>query len=66
LRAHLDLRASRERRLPEGVAGAEDVVRIRVERGHQRELTTVFRTVTVTRITYRAPGAVNLYPADAG
>ena len=62
---HLDLRAAREQRLPEGVAGADGVVRVRAERGHQRELATVFGMVTVTRIAYRAPGVANLYPADA-
>jgi hypothetical protein len=62
---HLDLRAGREQRRPEGAPGADGVVRARAERGHQRELTTVFGTVTVTRIGYRAPGAANLYPADA-
>ncbi len=62
---HLDLRASREQRLPDGAAGADGVVRARAERGHQRELATVFGTVTVTRIAYRAPGVANLYPADA-
>ncbi|MGH8572208.1 MAG: ISKra4 family transposase, partial [Gammaproteobacteria bacterium] len=62
---HLDLRASREQRRPEGVAGADGVTRARAEKGHQRDLATVFGTVTVTRIAYRAPGAANLYPADA-
>ncbi len=62
---HWDLRASREQRRSEGVPGAEGVVRARAERGHQRELTTVFGTVRVTRIAYRAPNVANLYPADA-
>jgi hypothetical protein len=62
---HLDLRAVRERRLPGGAAGADGVVRTRAEPGHQRELATVFGTVTVTRIAYRAPGVPNLHPADA-
>ncbi|MGH3903936.1 MAG: ISKra4 family transposase [Pseudonocardiaceae bacterium] len=62
---HLDLRASREARRPEGVTGADGVGRARAEKGHQRDLATVFGTVTVTRIAYRAPGAANLYPADA-
>lgn len=62
---HLDLRASREQRIPEGALGADGVVRARAERGHQRELATVFGTVTVTRIAYRAPDVANLYPADA-
>jgi hypothetical protein len=62
---HLDLRASREQRLLGGVPGADGVVRARVERGHQRDVATVFGTVTVTRIAYRASGVANLYPADA-
>jgi hypothetical protein len=41
------------------------VVRARAEPGHQRELATVFGTVTVTRIACRAPGAPDLHPADA-
>lgn len=65
LQDHLDLRACREQRLPEGALGADGVARARTESGHQRELATVFRTVTVTRIAYRAPGVANLYPADA-
>jgi hypothetical protein len=62
---HLDLRATREQRIPEGVPGAEGVVRVRAEGGHQRELATVFGTLTVTRIAYRASEVANLYPADA-
>lgn len=65
LQDHLDLRACREQRRPEVVAGADGVGRARAEKGHQRDLGTVFGTVAVTRIAYRAPGAVNLYPADA-
>ena len=60
---HLDLRAAREQRREE-VAGADGVRRTRVEKGHQRELVTVFGPVTVTRMAYRAPEAANLYPAD--
>jgi hypothetical protein len=59
-----DLLACREQRLPGGVAGADGVAQARAESGHQRDLATVFGTVTVTRIAYRAPGAVNLYQAD--
>jgi hypothetical protein len=33
--------------------------------GHERALATVFGTVRVTRMTYRARQAVNLYPGDA-
>ena len=43
----------------------DGVVRTRVERGHARGLTTVFGPITVERMAYRAPGAVNLHPADA-
>jgi hypothetical protein len=61
---HLDLRAAREDRRV-GVTDAEGIARTRVERGHERDLATVFGTVRVTRMAYRAPGAGNLYPADA-
>ena len=36
-----------------------------VENGHKRDLATVFGTVQVTRMAYRARQAVNLYPGDA-
>ena len=65
LQDHLDLRASREQSQPAPVTGADTVTRTRIETGHQRGLATVFGPVTVTRIGYRAPGADNLYPADA-
>jgi hypothetical protein len=61
---HLDLRAHREVRRA-AVVGADEVVRTRVERRHTRSLTTIFGEVTVERLAYRAPGASNLYPADA-
>jgi hypothetical protein len=61
---HLALRALRERRL-ERVVGDEEVVRGRVESGHARALETVFGTVSVERLAYRAPGVGNLHPADA-
>ena len=61
---HLALRALREQRL-EDVRGDEGVVRGRVETGHVRALETVFGTVMVERLAYRAPGVGNLYPADA-
>jgi hypothetical protein len=47
------------------VAGADGVVRRRIEAGHHRLLATVFGTVTVRRCAFRAPGARNAYPADA-
>jgi hypothetical protein len=57
LQGHLDERARRERRRG-GVTGSDGVPRPRVENGHQRGLTTVFGTVTVTRKAYRAvPGS---------
>jgi hypothetical protein len=56
LQGHLDERARRELRRS-GVTGSDGVPRPRVENGHQRGLTTVFGTVTVTRKAYRAvPG----------
>ena len=64
LQDHLDLRAAREERRAD-VTGADQVTRSRAESGHQRPLATVFGQVRVTRMAYRAPGAANLYPADA-
>jgi hypothetical protein len=61
---HLALRAIREQRL-EQVVGDEGTRRGRVESGHARALETVFGTVTVQRLAYRAPGLGNLHPADA-
>jgi hypothetical protein len=61
---HLALRAVREERLEE-VIGDERTRRGRAESGHARALETVFGTVTVERLAYRAPGVANLHPADA-
>ena len=61
---HLALRALREQRL-EQVTGDEGEARGRVESGHARALETVFGTVSVERLAYRAPGVGNLHPADA-
>jgi hypothetical protein len=61
---HLALRTLREQRL-EQVVGDEGRRRGRVESGHARGLETVFGTVTVERLAYRAPGVGNLHPADA-
>jgi hypothetical protein len=61
---HLALRALREQRL-EQVVGDEGTARTRVEPGHVRSLETVFGTVSVERLAYRAPGVGNLHPADA-
>ena len=60
----LDLRAAREPRRGD-VVGYDMVARTRVERAHQRGLSTVFGPVTVTRLAYRAPWVGNLYPSDA-
>ena len=65
LQDHLDLRASDEQRL-ELVVGADGIRRPNVERAHERELQSVFGGVQVRRLSYRARGAENLYPADAG
>lgn len=66
LQDYLDLRAAREQHPTTGVTGADGIGRSRVEQGHTRALTTVFGQVTVPRLAYRAPGAPNLHPADAG
>ena len=60
---HLDLRSVREARLE--VADVSGTCRTRVEVGHNRGLATIFGEVTVTRLAYRAPGQMNLHPADA-
>jgi hypothetical protein len=62
--AQLDLRAACEVRR-EVVTGPEGLERGRAERGHCRQLATIFGPVTVTRIAYRAPGAPNVHLADA-
>ncbi|WP_155334405.1 ISKra4 family transposase, partial [Acrocarpospora corrugata] len=46
------------------VLDAGGVAHTRVERGHARQLVTVFGPVTVRRMAYRAPGTANLYPLD--
>ena len=61
---HLALRAAREQRV-EQVIGDEGVRRAWVESGHARALETVFGTVSVERLAYRAPLVRNLHPADA-
>jgi hypothetical protein len=61
---HLDLLAAREGRRG-GVTGADGIARTRAEKGHGRELATVFGQVTVTRMAYRAPGVANVHPLDA-
>ena len=64
LQDHLDLRAVSEPRL-DGVVGADGMRRGNVERGHERELLSVFGGVQVRRLGYRQRGSENLYPADA-
>jgi hypothetical protein len=61
---HLDARARGEERRPV-VVGADQVARVRAERGHTRLLATTMGPVEVSRIAYRAPKAPNLHPADA-
>jgi hypothetical protein len=63
LQDHLDARAAAEPRLAR-VAGPDGVARTRAERRHARPLASVFGPVTVTRIAYRAPGVLNVHPAD--
>lgn len=65
LQDHLDLRALREEQALPAKGEARRVEgRGRIERGHERMLATVFGTVTVRRLAYRAPGLPNVYPAD--
>jgi hypothetical protein len=64
LQDHFDLRAVCEPRL-DGVVGADGVRRRHVERGHERELLSVFGGVEVERLAYRQRGTENLYPVDA-
>lgn len=59
-----DLRAVREVRADD-VRDAEEVAHRSVESGHQRPLTTIFGSVGVDRLAYRAKGQENLYLADA-
>jgi hypothetical protein len=66
LQDHLDLRALREEQALPAAGEARRVEgRGRVEHGHERGLATVFGTVTVRRLAWRAPGLANVYPADA-
>ncbi|MGH3888774.1 MAG: hypothetical protein ACRDSZ_19820 [Pseudonocardiaceae bacterium] len=67
---HLDLRASREQRRSEGVAGADGVTRARAEGGHQRDLATVFANghrypdrLPGTRRGQSLPGGRGVQPA---
>jgi hypothetical protein len=60
----LDARSRREQRL-EQVVGDDRVARRRIEPDHQRLVATTVGRVEVSRMAYRAPGVVNLYPVDA-
>lgn len=60
----MDERAAGEQRRA-GITGADGIPRTRAERGHARTVVTWFGPVMVRRLAYRAPGAANLYPADA-
>jgi hypothetical protein len=64
LQGHMDLRSIREPQLKQ-ITDAGGVAHRRIEHGHRRLLATVFGTVSVTRIAYRALGAANLHPLDA-
>ncbi|HUY24932.1 MAG TPA: ISKra4 family transposase [Candidatus Saccharimonadales bacterium] len=61
---HLDLRATRETRAAQ-VVDSDRVAHGAVEAGHQRPLMTIFGSVSVTRLAYRAKGQENLHLADA-
>ena len=63
LQGHMDLRSIREPQLKQ-IVDADGVAHRRIERDHRRLLATVFGTVSVTRIAYRALGAANLHPLD--
>lgn len=63
LQDQLDLRALRETRAEE-VYDADGIGHGTVESGHVRPLSTIFGTVSVTRLAYRHRGHANLYPTD--
>ncbi|MEU5431693.1 ISKra4 family transposase [Streptomyces olivoreticuli] len=66
---HLQLRERREAEAARTrrplVVGPEGLVRPRLEWGHERLLSTVFGTVTVSRCAWRRLDAPNVHPADA-
>jgi hypothetical protein len=64
LQQHCDLRADAERRLPR-VRGADGKQRQRA-RARERQLGSMFGSVTVLRLAYEAPGVSSLHPLDAG
>ena len=62
---HLDLRSICEVRAEE-VRDVTNRYHRSVEQGHRRSLETIFGSVGVTRLAYRAKGSKNLYLGDAG
>ena len=64
LQGHMDLRSIREPQLTE-VVDADQIPHRRIEKDHERQLNTVFGTVRIRRIAYRALGCANLHPLDA-
>jgi hypothetical protein len=64
LQGHMDLRSIREPQRTE-VTDADATPHRRIETGHERQLNTVFGTLRIRRIAYRALGASNLHPLDA-
>ncbi len=63
LQGHMDLRSIREPLFSEVIDDA-GLPHRRIEKDHERQLNTVFGTLRIRRIAYRALGAANLYPAD--
>jgi len=63
LQEHLDARAEAEQRV--SVLDASGVARPHLRRSQERQLETLFGTVTVKRYLYQAPGQEGLAPADA-
>jgi hypothetical protein len=61
--AHLDARAAAEQRLAR-VAGPDGITRTWAERGHARQLASVFGPVVVSRVAYRGPGVPDVHLAD--
>lgn len=64
LQGHMDLRSIREPQLTE-VVDADGIRHRRIEKNHERQLNTVFGTLRIRRIAYRALAAGNLHPLDA-
>lgn len=64
LQGHMDLRSIREPQHSE-VTDADGIAHRRIEKNHERQLNSVFGTLRIRRIAYRALGAANLHPLDA-